>query len=72
MAGAALRLKMAFSSTSPSITLGARAPCAAAAAMWARVPKNVKKPQGENQNVIWGLSNMFDFVNFVFFHPGIH
>ena len=47
MAGAALRLKMAFSSTSPSITLGARAPCAAAAAMWARVPKNVKKPQGE-------------------------
>ena len=32
MAGAALRLKMAFSSTSPSITLGAKAPCAAAAA----------------------------------------
>lgn len=31
MAGAALRLKMAFSSTSPSITLGAKAPCAAAA-----------------------------------------
>jgi hypothetical protein len=30
MAGAALRLKMAFSSTSPSITLGAKAPCAVA------------------------------------------